>query len=96
MLQSVLSDSREAIISVAPLTDPRCLTTHALKKAGFTCARESGMPQEIANAIIGHVTSDMWQHYYIPSTARACELLYVQHVPPTRDTIERVTMNKAT
>lgn len=61
---------RRTVMIVAPDTDPRCMSTHALRKGGFTCARESGMPIEIANAIIGHVSSDMWQHYYIPSTDR--------------------------
>lgn len=55
---------------VAPATDQRCRSTHALRKGGFTCARESGMPIEIANTIIGHVSTDMWQHYYIPSVER--------------------------
>jgi integrase len=59
-----------AIDAVAPDTDPRRRTTHALRKGGFTCARESGMPIEIANAIIGHVSNAMWQYYYIPSTER--------------------------
>lgn len=76
-----------AISIVAPTTDPRCRTTHALRKGGFTVARESGMPIEIANAIIGHVSTDMWQYYYIPSTQRVH--YYFEAMGPPLETRQR-------
>jgi integrase len=61
---------KSAITSVAPSTPPRATTSHALRKGGFTCAVESGIPMQIVNRIVGHVSSDMWQYYYIPSNDR--------------------------
>ena len=61
---------KAAISKVAPTTPPRARTSHALRKGGFTCAVEAGIPLHIVNRIVGHVSSDMWQYYYIPSNDR--------------------------
>jgi hypothetical protein len=44
---------------VAPHTNLRCWSSHALRKGGFTCAVESGIPLPIVNRIVGHVSTDM-------------------------------------
>jgi hypothetical protein len=49
----------KALQIVAPYLHERCWSSHALRKGGFTHARETGMPMEVANRIVGWITSDM-------------------------------------
>ena len=62
---------KQAIARVALANPASAMTSHALRKGGYSAACEAQVPREVSRAIIGHMSDDMWKHYYVPSmTAR--------------------------